>query len=437
MSKEKMIDAMGRIDDDLLERYDKIHARLSKKKSPRIKIAATAAVLCMIIGATIPLLPRQSPASPSPTVLPSDPAAYSAQDIADFFAAAKNDSISTNAYTTHEFPSTAFPTLNPLPTDDHLSIYLRQAQNAAPDQEAFSQFISRSKSDLSNALDMLDPDFRQVSIITHPTDKNLYAELEDPEYRLYWSQGAGLHYFYLTSGSDERYPIKLNGQPVQIDQQQTDEQITASLSGIQYLLNAIFKTDLPDVKIVRKYDEYSDHGAQWITVYFYDSSAHPLNAVTEPPVTDYICIEFDNAENYAGDIISDDILVKSSIRCYDFTEEDSLRFTETAQAKLITLSEAEAMLHQGQVFGGHSCELCMQLQDKISFEGYDHVSFTYLITPGNDLSKAAEALPFYVFYKKIRSNDNGTDTYARTYVPAIEIYGIEAHFEAQAQSHPQ
>ena len=45
-------------------------------------------------------------------------------------------------------------------------------------------------------------------------------------------------------------------------------------------------------------------------------------------------------------------------------------------------------------------------------------------------------IPFYVFYKKLSlSQQRGSGNYAKTYVPAIQVYGYEEYFESQAENH--
>lgn len=101
---------------------------------------------------------------------------------------------------------------------------------------------------------------------------------------------------------------------------------------------------------------------------------------------------------------------------------------------MISLSDAEALLYNGYVFGGHSCNLCMAAQDKISFKGYDYVGFEYVFgrTAGGELT---DGVPFYTFYKQIGTAKNGNLIYAKTYVPAIEVSGYEEYFEAQTEKH--
>jgi hypothetical protein len=74
----------------------------------------------------------------------------------------------------------------------------------------------------------------------------------------------------------------------------------------------------------------------------------------------------------------------------------------------------------------------MKSQQKISFEDYDFVGIEYISNP-NDMS---EIIPFYVFYKKLSPTQlYRSGNYAKTYVPAIQVYGYEEYFESQASNH--
>jgi hypothetical protein len=95
------------------------------------------------------------------------------------------------------------------------------------------------------------------------------------------------------------------------------------------------------------------------------------------------------------------------------------------EEKTISLAEAEELLYKGYVFGGHVCELCMMEQTAVDFEGCDKVGLYYY-----------EGFPFYAFYKNLNlNNENGSQVYARTLVPAIKVEGMEKYFEKQISEH--
>ena len=149
-----------------------------------------------------------------------------------------------------------------------------------------------------------------------------------------------------------------------------------------------------------------------------------------------MCISFDNFINYSGDIVSDSILTVSSVYCYKNRSGISdNQYDVVANAKRISISEAEALLYNGYVFGGHSCPLCMSAQDKIDFEGYDFVDIEYVFEYSNENGTPSIGIPFYAFYKNIGISENGNTIYAKTYVPAIEVSGYKEYFESQKDNH--
>ena len=153
------------------------------------------------------------------------------------------------------------------------------------------------------------------------------------------------------------------------------------------------------------------------------------------PVSDYLCINFDNHENYAGDIVSDSVLTVADVWYHQTRNDVTDEYSVIVEARRISLKEAEALLYNGYVFGGHSCPLCMAAQDKVSFDGYDFVDMEYVFGGDTKTGKPTMALPFYAFYKKIGTSENGNSIYAKTYVAAIEVGGYEEYFNSQKDEH--
>ena len=172
-----------------------------------------------------------------------------------------------------------------------------------------------------------------------------------------------------------------------------------------------------------------------MSVYFYNKDTHPLNSQKGMLVSDNISISFDNFANYAGDIVSDTILSVADIRYEQNRIDASQAFKLVANAKKISVSDAEVLLYNGYVFGGHSCPLCMAMQDKVSFDGYDFVGVEYMFGYDYNTNLQTTGIPFYAFYKQIGTSKNGNIVYAKTYVPAIEVSGYKEYFENQTEDH--
>ena len=184
---------------------------------------------------------------------------------------------------------------------------------------------------------------------------------------------------------------------------------------------------------MRSFDSYSEYGADFITIYFYDEGAHYLNSLRGTPISDYISISFDNNMNYSDDIVSDSILTVANVRYCQSRIDVNETYALVAMAKKISVSEAEALLYNGYVFGGHVCKWCMEAQSKISFEGYDFVDIEYKF--GYENAKPTDGIPFYAFYKNIGQSENGNTIYAKTYVPAVQVSGYKEYFESQVDEH--
>lgn len=213
-----------------------------------------------------------------------------------------------------------------------------------------------------------------------------------------------------------------------------DTYVLASFEKTKESLFRIFGKEFKNAKIIREYDEYSSHGVTFLRIYFYNENEHELNSILETPVSDHICISFDNSLNWNGDIVSDDILSVADVYYRQNRTKAQNTITETKKLKAISLADAEALLYEGYVFGGHSCPICMAQQNKVDFHNYDFVGFTYL-NGYDENGKATEYFPFYEFCKKIGTANNGNTIYARTYVPAIELYGYEEYFKGLESEH--
>lgn len=418
---------------------EKVYAKTglkTGKKSPKkrwYRLGALAACFALVISAAIlvPML-RKDPLPPIPVW---EDAQYSAADIALLFDAAKNDGgIATNAYTKVYVPDPQYLYLDPLPEDNYLGVYQYNPPQKTLNKEEFNAFIDGILPKLASAVNVDIPPYEIKEWNTY--EKGLRAYGDIGAYDMTFEQTETEYWFHLLNLSmygDRK--ITLAGEPVQIDQRVSDDEIISSLQPIKNILFDLFDVSFTDVKVVRRFDSYSEHGAGSVSIYFYDEDSHGLNRMQERPVSDRITILFDNTENYADDIVSDSVLTVAGIEYYKSREDVSKTYSLIANAKRISLEDAEALLYNGYVFGGHSCPLCMAAQDKISFEGYDFVDLEYVFGYDSETYQPTTGLPFYAFYKNIGASENGNATYAKTYVPAIEVKDLEAYFQSQKKNH--
>lgn len=431
MSSNRFRDGVGHIEDHLLERYDIYAQKLPGKKRNR-RIVLTAIAACIAVLLAVNLFTPRVPTYDVPTY---DDAIYSAEDIANLFSAVY-DGASTNAYQTVYVPSAEQLNLNGLTNEQYAAIFQYVAPAPYLDRSEFSAFAGLIIPNISDALGIPIPEYTIKEQAGAYSEAKLDIYIDASDYWISLSQTYDYHYFsvFASTSSVHNGTIALNDQVIQVDQTQTNEEILKSLSQIKQILFDIFDVRFADAKIVRVYNSYSKHGATQLYVYFYNEADHPLNAYSDRPVSDYISIHFDNFSNYANDIVSDSVLTKSSITYIQYRADAPSRCREIANAKLISLEEAELLLKNGYVFGGHACRLCMEAQNKVDFENYDYVEFTY-ITGYDSEGNKTQAIPFYAFYKYIGTSQNGNESYAYTYVPAIEVSGLKEYFESQTSSH--
>ena len=351
----------------------------SKHKRPKMgwyRFGALAACFALVVGAIVlvPMLRKD----PLPEVPVWEDAHYSAEEIAMLFDAVKYDGTTTNAYTKVYVPDPQYLYLDPLPADDYFGVYRYGGAQKALDSEELKAFADGILPKLASAVNANIPSY-EIEKRDYSFEKSLVIRGEIGTYDMTFEQTNAVNWFHLLNLSmygDRK--ITLAGEPVQIDQRLPDGEILSSLQPLKRILFDLFDVSFSGAKVVRQFDSYSEHGTCWVDIYFYNEDAHALNRTQECPVSDYIYIRFDNTENYADDIVSDDILTVAAIGYRKHREDAASALSLLANAKRLSLEDAEVLLYNGYVFGGHSCPLCMAAQDKISFEGYDFVGLEYV-----------------------------------------------------------
>ena len=426
MTDRNILDAFGGISPDLIEEAAPHGGQKERDGRAWVKWGAVAACFAVIVGA-MTAMPKLWRMATLPDVPTWDNPQYTAEEISELFSMTYLDGAATNAYTKVYVPDAKYLYIDEIPDDDYMNIYgYREIENELNEEE-FKAFLDRILVPLADSLQVNTPHYS----IETDYDGDLAVHTDTGAYSIYAFQTADK---YGVSLRGDR-KIKLDGEMVQVDQRLSDEEIIESIQSIKSKLFDIFNVSFTDVRIIREYDGYSKYGAEWVEIYFFDEDAHPLNVMRSRPVSDYICISFDNAVNYSGDIVSDGILTVPTIEYFDRHNDVMETYPVIAQAKRISLKEAEALLYNGYVFGGHSCPLCMAAQDKVSFDGYDFVDMEYVLGGDTKKGQPRMALPFYAFYKKIGTSENGNSIYAKTYVAAIEVGGYEEYFKSQKDEH--
>ena len=443
LTRDELIDAIGAIDADLVEDFVRTDERLQKKKgrrvSPMMRFVALAACFALIL-ASVPVMARLWREGPTPEPPKEVPVfenpLYTATELAELLEGddLKYDAVATNAYVEVYVPSGDYLNICPISIDEYITLYERMSKDTEDlDYEAFSAFAEPI---LSKMEKVLNSNFGSCEI-----EKKEYSDGDEYRIRIdtdqYWislMQDEEKYSVSISGTTSGRYEIVLNGQKVQIDQTQSDEEIMKGLSDVKEILFDMFGTSFTDVSVVRSYGSYSKHGAERVYVYFYNRSDSPMNDYYPRSADECIYLSFDNFENYSGDIVSDTVLTNVSIYYRKSRTQDA--WSPSMQAGLISLEDAEALLYNGCVFGGHVCPLCMAMQTPVEFSGYDFVSFTYLTGYDKETYKTV-AIPFYVFYKRIGTAKNGNVIYAKTNVCAIALSDYEGYLESQRKNHKQ
>ena len=438
MKENEFLDGVSNIESDVVERFvsmdNKLQKKANKPKSKGIwlRFGAIAACFVLVLSAVIavPMLQKAN----LPDVPTWDTAQYSAEDIAKLFDSMKLDGVATNAYTKIYVPDSKYLYIGNMTDDEYLKLYQHTQIDKELNEVELKAFIDAFLPKLAESLDAPVPEYNTKEN-NYSTGSNLSVSVDIGSYHLSASQNSQRNSLGLSKSEGNRQ-IVIDGETIQIDQRLSDEEILDSILSIKNKLFGIFGISFSNAKVVRNFGSYTKHGVERVDIYFYNESAHELNSSQPRPVTDYIYISFDNFSNYSGDIVSDSILTVSSV--YYFKNRSDIGDTQydvVANAKRISISEAEALLYNGYVFGGHSCPLCMLAQDKIDFEGYDFVDIEYVFEYSNKNETPSIGIPFYAFYKNIGTSENGNTIYAKTYVPAIEVSGYKEYFESQKDNH--
>ncbi len=436
MKKKEWNEGLNHIDPDLIEKHIEQKERLRQKKQKTkgiwLRFGAIAACFVLVLSAVIaiPMLQKAN----LPDVPTWDTAQYSAEDIAKLFDSMRYYGVATNAYTKIYVPDSKYLYIGNMTDDEYLKLYQRTQIDKELNEVELKTFIDAFLPKLAESLDAPVPEYNTKEN-NYGTDSNLSVGVDIGSYHLLAYQNSQRNSLGLSKLEGNRQ-IVIDGETIQIDQRLSDEEILDSILSIKNKLFGIFGISFSNAKVVRNFGSYTKHGVEHVDIYFYDESAHELNSSQPRPVTDYIYISFDNVSNYSGDIVSDSILTASSV--YYFKNRSNIgdiQYDAVANARRISVSEAEALLYNGYVFGGHSCPLCMLAQDKIDFEGYDFVDIEYVFEYSNKNGTPSIGIPFYAFYKNIGTSENGNTIYAKTYVPAIEVRGYEEYFETQKGKH--
>ena len=309
---------------------------------------------------------------PNPYDPPKEPTLYSAQDIA-YMLNGETYGGTTKAYREIFVPDEKYLNIDPLPDCEYIEIFkvIRNKKDVSISEfEVFTDsFLAKLVNALSEGADVPPYNIREFSDhMTFSVDVN--------GYHIYVTQSET----YSSADVLGYDIIYLNGNLIQVDQRLSDDEILESLQPIKNDLFEIFGVEYDEARVSRTYDdEHSDveTGLLSLKVRFYKSNEYG-------DMTEYIELYFLNTTGYPGVIPSEDYLKYCNIDVYKSRVEKEREII--AEAKMLSLEEAEQLLYNGYVFGGHSCSICMSKQDEISFEGYDYVDLEYVYQSAGERS---------------------------------------------------
>ncbi|MBE6670972.1 MAG: hypothetical protein E7593_02075 [Ruminococcaceae bacterium] len=435
MKKRDWNEGLNHIDSNLIEDYTKQKDVLRQNKAKRksiLRFGAIAACFTLIFGMIIfpmllntssgivPYLPNGEPWSP---VMDSNVSevVLSADEIAELIDST-NDYWGTNQYEEIHTIDPEYLYITPLPETEYLPIY--KVNNSLPSKKRLEKFINKysEKAELFSGF------------------SNTYYEIEKTErykgeffYRVEIFQKSKilsfveldnllkLRYYTLDADTDR---LKINGNFVSVLESDTDEEIKIKLKDtIQYICS-FFNKKYTDIKIYREY-RYDQLETLKIYLYTPEKTIFPSNFSESPMTSEFISLTFDWEESKDEGFLREFSLQEAA-------KDWDKYFKVNTKGKMISLEAAEELLEKGYVFGGHSCPLCMAAQPEVDFSDYDFVEVEYVRDRDRKIY-----IPFYAFYKYVRDHDqeSGIKIYAKTYVPAIKVSGLDAYFQIQAQKH--
>lgn len=447
MKSKNILTALNDIDPELVEDAEEQHKPSSK--AVFLKWGAVAAVVCLAslgilayifstdflqlhnkVPPIYPTPPHPSTTILSPTLPVYDGIVYTAEEIADFFGAYQGG---TSAYKEICVPSLDCLQSHGALDSPYWTLYRYNIPPLPLNQTEFQNYIDPKLTRIASELGIAAPQYTIQEMTVGYTDHDLVVFIDDSDG--YWFSA---HHNAVSNSiliaNNEDTGIKLGDVQIEVDQTQSDAEIIASLSVIKEKLFDIFGVSFSDIKITRHYDSDHKQGVEWLYVYFYNESDHPLNSIADAPYSDCITLEFDNRYTHSDAIVSDKVLQNVWIRYRQFRSDATAIYLRTKRVSIISLAEAEILLQKGYVFGGYSCPICTAQQENVDFTDYELVDIVYLKSPTSQ-NGAASIIPFYTFYKRIGTAPNGYEIYAQTYVPAVRVSGLEAYFDNVTADH--
>ncbi len=420
MNVHEWNEALGHLDTELVEEYYKTKERIEKKQKARAAFArfGTLAACLALACAAVLVLPRFKQAESTDTdtsleterVLPPIPvyqnAIYSAEDAARAFSGRYYASSSTQFYSPVPVSDGKYLDVGRIPDAEHLEIYTLKEATVEIDELEFTDFLSGM---IARYAEIADCEIPAVEFVERNYNgPSLETVLRFGDERLMVNQWTNCY-----KAEIDAFPVKtsrtlLNQSIPILEKEMSDGEVTDALAAMRDAAFELFGVSFTEVRVTRSFN-YRDTNVGYTVIYCNKQDTDNIR----------IHINSDQTKNVS--------VVYTAYRGEDV-------YTAVGESKMISLEDAEALLYNGYVFGGHICGACALKQEEVSFYGYDYAGFEYLYSYGAPTEEKI-GFPFYAFYKKIRVEECGIEVYAKTYVPAIELSGYEEYFEKQEAAH--
>ncbi len=424
MKKEEFFDMMNNIDDDLLAREDRASANVKKLRIRKLTVLVAAVLLLAVcLSVVVPMfVEKQRFIELTPEM------------VGDMFRQEESyDSLGvTNKY--KEFYTDDVLQGADTPYVDLAPVYKRTYPKY--DKEDFLEFINSNISrtgrlvniDLSGTVKIDDIEERSDDYRYHPDFDSSRKGYVD----FYMARNEMRAEAYDGIMGDVR--MLIDGEYVSVLTTDSDEIVKEKIANAQKYLSDFYGKSYSEVYI---YWACFNGRAEFADIYLYNSEDFTQidNMAVNSCLSEYIKLRLyiDRGYGYPyhwGGSDTEAFLI--SVEYVEAITDVKKYYQYCGDYKLIDLEKAEEMLEKGYVFGFHSCSLCQSEQTGVDFTNYDAVGMEYVI--GNNGIIA----PFYVFYEnidKIAYSKYGDHIYAKTYVCALDIDGIDEYFENQAQNH--
>ncbi len=419
MKAVDLLDAIGETDEHLIERADRLMSGAVRRKRVALRIIPLVAIL--LVAATLFCVF----AVPHIRYINTPISAY---DIAKVAPGGVSDGVAISSYREVCYPASGPNSFMSVPNTKYLDVYAAKNTEKPIDRNEFIDFKDNALEKLTAALGhTVELDMQRFN------SKRLYERYLGGGHILNFEQKQGgiwgeapfvyysesLNSFSLSRDYEAPAEIKLNGSSITLDADLSEAEILSSLEWVRDTLFEVIGKKLDSARVEFYYDESSRSELPTsIRVYYFNKNEYAVGG-------DTIYLYFPRGGSSC---------VLDTIRYTDFRLSSRERYGVMSRARRLTLEEAEALLAQGYVWGGHVCD-CIKDQAKIYFEEYDYVGFEYLGCEDVTMSSSNRGMsvPFYAFYKKLRTLENGNVIYAKTYVCAIDLPDLQEYFAEQSK----